>query len=167
MAYTVSSGGQTIGETELGFVHAGGPDRAGWFHPTAEGEAMLAAWRATDPRWSGPDWPGLTLHRADGSIVRTASIGIQDVAHALAMAEWEAARREAPPWDPASEAPDVASEAEAAEDDDPLDADPLHADPLALDLAEAPDAPWAPDDEPADLPRYQIHLRLADARAIP
>jgi hypothetical protein len=163
MAYTVSSGGVTIGETELGFVRTGGPDRSGWFHPTAEGEAMLAAWRATQPRWSGPDWPGLTLHRADGSIVRTESIGIQDMVRLLAMAEWEEARREAAPWDPEADALDAELEADAMG----FETDPFDGDPLALDPDQEPDVPWAPDDEPADMPRYQIHLRLADERAIP
>lgn len=42
MQYTVTSRGQPIGVTDLGFAHPGGPDRVGWFHPNAAGEPLMA-----------------------------------------------------------------------------------------------------------------------------
>ena len=42
MQYTVTSRGQPIGVTDLGFPHVAGPDRIGWFHPNGAGEPLMA-----------------------------------------------------------------------------------------------------------------------------
>ena len=149
MRYTVSSGGVTIGETDLGFVRCEVAVRAGWFHPNAAGERLL-------PRILPP----LALHREDGSVVPTRHLTIQDAHALLAVAELEEARREALPWAPECHALD--------EDDEPVaihveDDDEVLLAGVPPDLA----VEWAPDDEPTEHPRYQIILELVDDGAIP
>ena len=182
MRYTVASGGVVIGETDLGFVRSGVAIRAGWFHPNAEGERLLPrilpplAMRARLDRdaWSGDlaeaahhaDAHPLTLHRADGSVVPTRMLGLQDTVQLLALAEWEEARRDAQLWSPDADVEDelvAALEREANEDACEL----LDGDPLLDGGPVEPGAGWAPDEEPAELPRYQIILELVDDGAIP
>lgn len=177
MRYTVSSGGVTIGETDLGFVRSEVAVRVGWFHPNAEGERLLTrllpplamrahldrdAWRAdlAAPAHHAEAHP-LALHREDGAVVPTRSIGIQDMHALLAAAELEEARREALPWTPEHDDEDADDEALAIHLDDLDDDDAL----LAGDPEELGD--WAPDDEPIEHPRYQILLELVDDGAIP
>jgi hypothetical protein len=179
--YTVSSGGVVIGETDLGFVRSAVGIRAGWFHPNAHGERVLprilpplASMRAHLDRRSGDvgetahhaDAHPLVLHRADGSVVPTRTLGIQDMHQLVALAEWEEARREALAWSPeAGEEDELLASLEADGDGD--DCEPLAGDPRLDDAPMEPDAGWAPDDEPADHPRYQIILELVDEGAIP
>lgn len=183
MRYTVSSNGVVIGETDLGFARAAVGIRAGWFHPNGQGERLLprilpplAAMRARqdlDTR-SGDlaeaahraDAHPLTLHRADGSVVPTRLLGIQDTEQLLALAEWEEARRDAARWSPDADEEDELLAALESDDDAAASAllggdPPIDGDPPALG------ADWAPDDEPTELPRYQIVLELVDADAIP
>lgn len=42
MQYSVHSRGRPIGVTDLGFARTGGPYRAGWFHPNALGQQVMA-----------------------------------------------------------------------------------------------------------------------------
>jgi hypothetical protein len=197
--YTVSCGGVVIGATELDFVRTGGPSRAGWFHPNAEGErllplivAPLAMMRAYLDRKACDEGGGplvrpeligsaafadvaeafqraeahrLTLHRADGSLVPTRMLGLQDTEQLLALAEWEEARRDARPWTPDDE--DDEHPFAVDEDDDDDVAALLGGDPRLDGDPTEPGAGWAPDDEPTEFPRYQIILELADADAIP
>ena len=176
MRYTVSSGGVTIGETDLGFVRSAVGIRVGWFHPNAEGERLLPrllpplamrahldrdAWKAdlAASAHHAEAYP-LALHREDGSVVPTRHLDIQDMHALLAAAELEEARREALPWTPErDEDGDEDDEALAIhlDDDDAL----LAGDPADLDVE------WAPDDEPIEHPRYQILLELVDDGAIP
>lgn len=180
MRYTVTSGGVTIGETDLGFVRAEVGIRVGWFHPTAEGERLLPrilpplAMRAHLDReaWKGDQaasahhceaYP-LALHREDGSVVPTRDLGIQDMHALLAAAELEEARREALPWSPEHDQDtDEDDESLAIHPFDGLDEDEglLAGDPRDLDVE------WAPDDEPVEHPRYQILVALVDDGAIP
>ena len=182
MRYTVSSGGVVIGETDLGFVRSGLGIRGGWFHPNAEGERLLPriippllAMRAHVDRdaWCGDhaevmhhaDLHPLTLHDADGAVVPTRMLGIQDMHQLLALAEWDDARREAQSWTPDAHADDALLDALEGETDD--DAGELLAGDAPPDDAIDADTGWAPDDEPTDSPRYQIILELVDGRAIP
>ena len=196
MRYTVSSDGVVIGETDLGFARCGDAMRAGWFHPSEAGErllpriippllAMRARLDAADrDAWSGDlaaathhaDAHPLTLHRPDGSVVPTRILGFQDTHQLLALAEWDDARRDAEGWTPDDEVDDddlFVAAVEQADGDagDALAGDARAGDALAGDAPDDDppdlDAPWAPDDEPTDLPRYQIVLQLADADAIP
>ncbi|GLC26929.1 hypothetical protein [Roseisolibacter agri] len=175
MRYTISSGGVTIGETDLGFVRSAVRIRAGWFHPNAEGERLLPrllpplALRAHLDRdaWKGglaasahhADAHPLVLHREDGSVVPTRMLGIQDTVELLAAAEAEEARRESLPWTPEHDEDDddLGPVAIALDDDEAL----LDGDPADLDVE------WAPDEEPIEQPRYQIILELVDDGAIP
>jgi hypothetical protein len=165
--YTVSSRGRPIGVTDLGFVRIGGPIRAGWFHPSADGERLIEQSPGTQPfpnSWA--ELPDLTLHHEDGSLVPTTSIGIQDTERLLALAEAEEARRDLAGWDPDDDAMDAEVEAMLAADgldDACLDGEVLD----AMRAGEAPPPAWAPDEEPAAWPRYQIHLVLVEADAIP
>ena len=175
MRYTVSSGGVTIGETDLGFVRCEVAVRVGWFHPNVEGERLLPriipplAMRAHLDReaWAGDQaasahhceaYP-LALHREDGSVVPTRNLGIQDMHALLAAAELEEARRESLPWTPERDDEDADDEALAIDLDDDDDA--------LLDGAPEELGEWAPDDEPVEHPRYQIILELVDDGAIP
>ncbi len=179
MRYTVTSGGVTIGETDLGFVRSAVGIRVGWFHPNADGERLLPrllpplALRAHLDReaWAGDraasahhcEASPLALHREDGSVVPTRSLGIQDMHALLAAAELEEARRETLPWSPEHEQ-------DADVDDEPLAihlGDDLDDEALLGGEPAPPDGEWAPDDEPVEHPRYQIVVALVDDGAIP
>jgi hypothetical protein len=81
----------------------------------------------------------LALHREDGSLVPTESIGIQDAEQLLALAAPDEARCDAMAW----------------ESDDVLMEGRMGRDPLGT-----------LDDESPALQRYQIHVWLADDAAI-
>ena len=164
MHYTVSSRGRPIGVTDLGFVRIDGPGRSGWFHPNTDGARLMPAIASPLPAMRaflhrhavGPDGVPLvrpprrtstlfadlaealhhatalelTLHRPDGSLVPTETVGIQDTERLPAPAPW----------------------------DDPTDD--------VVDLAPGAALTFADDGAPA-FPRYQIHLVLTDAAAIP
>jgi hypothetical protein len=189
--YIVCSRGRPIGHTELEFVRVGGPTRVGWFHPNADGErlgdvisAVHVALHAYARRDRGDDDAAsdaddatpradlaealhhsaaldLTLHRDDGSLVPTRDVHIQDTHQLIAFAEWDDARRDA---DAMLESDDALDD-EPACDDEP-DAD-IEAELAAFDAPSELDAPWVPDDEPSELPRYQILVELVDEHAIP
>lgn len=184
MRYSVSSGGVVIGETDLGFVRSGVGIRAGWFHPNGEGERLLprilpplAALRARRDRdaWCGDlaeaahlaAMHPLTLHDADGAVVPTRPLGIQDMHQLLAVAEWEDARREAQSWTPGADA-DADPSAALIEDDEGDDGcEPFAGDAVPDGETIDVGADWAPDDEPIEPPRYRIVLHLVDECAIP
>jgi hypothetical protein len=141
--YTVTRHSRPIGVTDLGFARFDDRLRAGWFVPNelSPGAAAL-------------DWHGqvnLQLRYPDGSVVPTEWIGIQDTERLLALA--------------------------AEEEEEAIDADQWFDDYRADEpewmqtrepdwtATEKPD--WIPDVNDADLPRYQILVRLAAPSAIP
>ena len=189
MQYTVSSRGRPIGVTDLGFVRIGGPSRSGWFHPDAAGEplmpaiaSVLPAMRAflhrgvrgadgtpvVQPRLLGSTLFAdlaealhhagtleLTLHRPDGSLVPTTSVGIQDTERLLALARWEDAIPDADPWSADAGWDDALEDVQLAPE-------------AQLELLDAGDRQrWTSDRESPAFPRYQIHVVLADATAVP
>lgn len=193
MQYTVASHGQPIGVTDLGFVRIGGPVRWGWFHPNAEGEqimplfsAVLPALRASvqrdrerDAESAGvrshpPDAARyadldealrrvgaleLTLHREDGSLVPTMTIGIQDADQLLALAESEDELDDRRGWTPEDDEIDRELDEWLGEESDDFD----DVEPFAAERSgERPE-----EEEPVRFPRYQIHVELVDAEAIP
>lgn len=114
----------------------------------------------------------LALHHADGALIATSQIGIQDTEQLLALSAW----------------PDLDPDPDGANDDDCLEENfglELVVDPeIEFDLARTSerwraegfsdldelddlDDLWAPYEEPPDLPRYQVHVDLVDVRAIP
>ena len=109
----------------------------------------------------------LTLHHADGALIPTTQIGIQDTEQLLELArQSEQEEADSATWD--------AGETELEYEED------LEAFGHDIELLErgwdessqrdlhsfSPDA-WIPDDEPSELPRYQVHLFLAKENAIP
>ena len=108
----------------------------------------------------------LTLHHADGMLIPTAQIGIQDTEQLLALATWNDPCPEPDPsiaeddweeniglelrWDPEIEVDlELMSESWQEGDEDDLE-----------DL-------WVPYEEPTALPRYQVHVELLEPNAIP
>jgi hypothetical protein len=195
MQYTVSSRGRPIGVTDLGFVRIGGPNRSGWFHPNAEGERLMPVIASVIPAMRAflhrdvrgaegepivqPHLLGstlfadiaealhhvgaleLTLHHANGSVIPTRLVGIQDTEQLLALAQWDDALPETDAW------------AGGPTRDEEPDADfELAPDAWLTDIGTAPDdadsdEAWRPDEERPAFPRYQIHVALVDADAIP
>jgi hypothetical protein len=82
----------------------------------------------------------LALHREDGSLVTTESIGIQDTEQLLAL---------------------------AAQDEPRCDAMARESDDVLMEDVTAQGPPWALDDESPALQRYQIHVWLAEDAAVP
>jgi hypothetical protein len=109
----------------------------------------------------------LTLHHADGTLIPTAQIGIQDTEQLRELGRLHALHAE----------PDLALDEEGEETEWDLDADLTFGDDLEL-----PPGSWQPSDDEeeddfdeivrraheklADLPRYQVHVELVDASAI-
>jgi hypothetical protein len=190
--YTVSSRGRPIGVTDLGFVRIGGPSRSGWFYPNAAGERLMPIFAAPLPAMRAylhqdvledghpivqPQLIGstlfadiaeafqhvasldLALHREDGSLVPTELIGIQDTEQLLALADEAEAERDAKGWCPEEDFDDDFVDAIDGE----VDSDDSLADHVIGQIKM-----WVPeDDEPPEFPRYQIHIVLVDANAIP
>ena len=195
--YTVSSRGQPIGTTDLGFHRLGGRSRSGWFHPNGEGEKLMPRIASVLPAmraWFLRDVQGedgksivqqeyldsdlfadlaeklqhtaaleLTVHREDGALVPTTTIGIQDMVQLRELAQWEIARMDAEE-DAAGWQPDEAqaAELEAGDEIDPdvfaviIDAETGESERLTLDDIDVPPCP-----------RYQIHVMLADEADVP
>jgi hypothetical protein len=141
--YTVTRHRRPIGVADLCFARFDAHLRAGWFFPTAMSPAVATAF----------DWHcqfDFELRCPDGSIVPTEWIGIQDTERLLAVG--------------------------AEEDDEALDADSCFDDAgtdepdwiRAREPDWTPERPdWMPDVETADLPRYQILVRLAAPNGVP
>ena len=171
MPYTVWSRGRKLGETDLGFVHFIRDSRMGWFVAAAEYEKLMpiatgvqSALHANASRadlaaaFQHFEALALELRRDDDSIVPTASIGIQDVQELLACdadtevlelpREWEDRDDLFLDWterDSAVLIDECAAECR-------LD---LYCESMADDL------------EDGSFSRYQIHVQLVDADAIP
>ena len=107
----------------------------------------------------------LTLHRADGALIPTVQIGIQDTHQLLELSTWN----------------DLIPEPDSVIDEEEWDTE---AGPLLADGLELPSRGWRPSDDEEDdfdldaiiehahqklssLPRYQVHVELVDASAIP
>lgn len=115
----------------------------------------------------------LTLHRADGKLIPTVHIGIQDTQQLLDLTRWN----------------DLDPESDLTIDEEQWDeeVESALADDFELELAddlELPSRGWQPSDDEeddldldaiienayqrlADLPRYQVHVELVDVHAIP
>lgn len=106
----------------------------------------------------------LTLHHPDGTMIPTVQLGIQDTEHLFELARWDELRPE----------PDsTIDELEWEQDFEPALEDDL----------ELPSGGWQPSDDEDDFdlddmierayqklgdsPRYQVHVELVDAYAIP
>jgi hypothetical protein len=112
----------------------------------------------------------LTLHHADGTLIPTSMLGIQDTHQLLELGKSD-------PY-PSSD-PLIAEEAAYEEFDHELWDDPdLDPSPASLgwqeydadfdgDFDSADESGWAPDEEPNRFPRYQVHALLVDESAIP
>jgi hypothetical protein len=110
----------------------------------------------------------LTVHREDGSLVPTELVGIQDTGE-MSPLEYpdDGSSEDSEPWESEETfdeeelrdvLEDVSKSLERAHD---LLAAELLARGMADDIEE-----WLPDDD-NELPRYQIHVLLADEKAIP
>lgn len=111
----------------------------------------------------------LTLHDADGALIATSQIGIQDIEQLLALDTWT----------------DLDPDLDRAIDDEEWEENvglELVGDPeIEFDLErlsehwceEGPhdlddlDDLWVPYEEPCELPRYQVHVDLVEVSAIP
>jgi hypothetical protein len=97
----------------------------------------------------------LTLHREDGSLIPTESVGVKDMDQLL----------------------ELARSGEFDADFDEADADDWAAPPTALEglddssamfLDEEELRPWTPaDDEESEFPRYQVHVTFMDDHPLP
>lgn len=187
MNYIVSSRGQPIGTTDLGFHVVFPWHRCGWLLPNAHGEKVLpvvatvlpalrayvhtiapgdseAARRAAEKTTIFADLAAamqhvealeLTLHREDGSLVPTESVGVKDMDQLIEMlhsGEFDSDLDEAEADDWTSASPELEDLDDASEmflDDEGLRA-------------------WTPeDDEETEFPRYQVHVLLAKDHPLP
>ena len=184
MQYTVRSKGRPIGVTDLGFVCTDVHHRMGWFHPNEYAKrvmphisALLPALRASIGKYDGVSFTldagilnakdpyeeafrrvtalELTLHRADGSRVKTEDIAIQDVEQLLALPETNLDEFGEDDWQWYDELSD---------EDDPFKLD-TDVDAMLTTPRVDPVEPWEPernsdDDEDVDFPQFQIQVYL-------
>ena len=191
MRFTVSSRGRPIGVTDLGFVHLGGPNRSGWFHPNAEGERLMPVIASVLPAMRAYTTRDVT--GAEGAaIIQSHLIGstlFADLAEALhhvgsldltlhredgslvptdfiGIQDTEQLLALAHPDDAQGEAHGLFDE---ALDEHPGSALELGSDADARCSDDACDQvePLTSDDEPTVFPRYQIHVRLAEGVMLP
>lgn len=189
MPYTIANRGRPIGTTDLEFVRIGDRFRSGWFHPNALGERLMPVITGVSPAvraYLHGDAPPpddgtsaaepappdaatraadlaealqhagaleLTLHREDGTLVPTESIGIQDTEWLLAQADRHRAEE-----DP---------ESDDTVDDEELARAVEHDLAIMREWLEENAPPWKAEEEPGELPRYQVHVRLVDEEAMP
>lgn len=182
MQYTVRSKGHPIGVTDLGFVCTDVHHRMGWFYPNEYAKrvmphisALLPDLRASLGKYDGVSFTldagilnaenpaeeairrvtalELTLHRADGSRVKTEDIAIQDVEQLLALPETNLDEFGEDDW----QWYDALSD-----EDDPFN---LETDVDAMLTTPKIDAvePWEPDensegDGDVDFPQFQIQV---------
>ena len=190
MNYVVSSRGEPIGVTDLGFYVALPRHRIGWLHPNAHGEkvlpvvaTVLPALRACVSRTAAGNSEDnsrvqphsekatlladlaaalqhvsaleLTLHREDGTLIPTESVGVKDMDQLLELFPLEEFDLE---------------EADADADEysiPPADLQSLD-DTAATFLDDDELRPWTPAaDEEFEFPRYQVHVTLRDDHALP
>jgi hypothetical protein len=162
--YTVWSRGRLVGETDLGFIFRGFNSRTGWFYPTDQGEKLVASATGVSPAmrmvWAiGPDPTAeadlkaavdaeerleLELRNPDGAVVETEDIGIIDTHYLLAIGQSHE-----------EEEPELTPEEQS------------EVDAVLEDFSMIEDEPWQNSDEPSEMPRYQISVRLRDPSAIP
>lgn len=105
----------------------------------------------------------LTLHRDDGSLVPTTSIGFQDTESLRSIGELQLADEPPPELDP-----ELDEQLRREIEHDTAIIEEMFADEITGDdLAAARDDEWMEDFEFPTFPRYQIHVELADDSAIP
>ena len=187
MNYIVSSRGQPVGVTDLGFHVVFPWHRCGWLRPNAHGEKVLpvvatvlpalrayvhtigpgdseAARREAEKTTHFADLAAamqhvsaleLTLHREDGSLIPTESVGVKDMDQLIEMlhaGEFDSDLDEADVDDwsaPPAELEDLDDTSGSSLDDDELRA-------------------WTPaDDEETEFPRYQVHVLLLKDHPLP
>jgi hypothetical protein len=180
--YTVRSKGRPIGVTDLGFVCTDVHRRMGWFYPNEYAKrvmphisALLPALRASIGKYDGVSFtldPGilnatdpyeeafrrvtaleLTLHRADGSRVKTEDIAIQDVEQLLALPETNLEEFGEDDWQWYDELSD---------EDDPFELD-TDVDAMLAPPRVDPVESWEPEvdsdrDDDVDFPQFQIQV---------
>ena len=194
MQYTISSRGRPIGTTALDFIRIDSANRSGWFHPNALGAELMPTIALVLPAMRAyvcrnvrgddgepivqesfrrsslfadlaealhrVDAMELTLHRPDGTLVPTSLIGLQDTEALRELAEWE-------DFYPVGEVPSGTEEwvQELLSEFEPSESDWQDSDDAALETAVEEDC--APDEEPIEFPRYQVHVLLTEENAIP
>ncbi len=166
MLYTIFSHGRALGTTDLGFIYRPGGFRCGWLHPTPLGERYLPIAAGVAPAMRaeyllGPDPAlhadvlaandqaeglALELRREDGVLVETSDIGVVDTHYLLSVAA--VAAQEDEDWELSAE-----DEAEIAE--------------LVPELKEEPWEASVAQEEPTELPRYQLQVQLIYPAAVP
>lgn len=153
MSYTLWSRGRLLGTTDLAYVRCMPRLRAGDLHP-ADCPDVLAAADRCEPL-------DLELRGADGEIVATEHIFVQDTERLLARA----AEAERDAWD--DDEVDVDVDVEAAVGETP-EFDPTRASDEGLLVEPEMDLYAELEDlEPREFPRYQILVTLLDDAAIP
>ena len=194
MQYTISSRGRPIGTTTLDFMRIDGANRSGWFHPNEFGAELMPTVALVLPAMRAylrrnvrgdegqpivlesfrhsslfadlaealhrVDAMELTLHRPDGTLVPTSLIGLQDTEELRGLAEWKDLY-------PVGEVPSVSDEwvQELASELEEPESDWQESDDRMFDTAVEED--WAPDEEPIEFPRYQVHILLSEENAMP
>ena len=114
----------------------------------------------------------LALCGADGSVVPTELVGIQDTEQLLAMAELDDREPDAeadlagdPLRDLFGDELDEMFEEEL--DEACWDALEVDLDSMLVDGRMDQPREWTPEDEPTEFPRYQVHVVLADGTTVP
>ena len=188
--FTVRSRGIPIGVSDLGLTRVDHKHRWGWFYPNEDGARVMAIVDAVLPllhasarrdvrggsdvivlslEVEGPELSpeltralqdvetlDLTLHRADGTLIPTETIGIQDMEQLRALFGPTEAELEAADGDWAEGLDDETREA-------------IERDVAALldDAGFTKREPWMPEEEPEEMGRYQIHVRLISEWDVP
>ena len=138
MRYTIWSHGRLVGETDLAWVRTDDCLRVGWFHPTADGEPLIA-----------PDTsPALELRDETDRVVPTARIGIRDMDDVAALSHLLD-----------DQADGISDDADVDDDDGDAFTD---LEPDTLD-----DAPWIEAGSDAPFGKYRVQVVLAVPNAIP
>jgi hypothetical protein len=150
--YTVWSRDRLLGETDLGFVRCMEKLRAGFFHPTELAESLMTF----DERSSWAQFDDIELRDADGALIPTEDIGIQDTERLLALYP---ADDDVEPLFPEDEDPELLA---SIQHDLELLEEHFEYDD-SLDLSPSDDATW----EESRFPRYQIQVTLVDDASVP
>jgi hypothetical protein len=109
----------------------------------------------------------LRLHHADGTLVPTENVGIQDTEQLLALADLNPLSDDDEGWSPEDEEEWSPDDIEGWTPDEGLDDDfdaawlDTNADTILEGGLFDDVRAWAPNEEPTTFPRYQIHVMLA------
>ena len=186
MNYVVSSRGQPIGVTDLGFRVIFPRHRMGWLHPNAHGEkvlpvvaTVLPALRAYVHTISADDSEAARREAEKSTLFADLAAAMQHVSAlelTLHREDGSLIPTENVGVKDMDQLLEMSRSGEFDADYDEADADDWTAPPAVLEALEATPAPfdddevraWTPaDDEETEFPRYQVHVLFREDQKLP